>query len=125
MKTTTALLITVALAVIGCDTPNNRTSEETYYTTTSQTPSLPGTLAPGDQSGSASDMEINQRIRQKIALDTEISTRALNIQVITMGGRVTLRGAVGSELEKNRIETIAQKESGAPIDSQLEIKANP
>jgi len=80
-------------------------------------------LTPLDQGSSKADVETTRRIRQEI-LDREgLSVNARNVKVITVNGRVTLRGPVSSEAEKQGIadiaNRIAQREN---VDNQLEVK---
>jgi osmotically-inducible protein OsmY len=61
-----------------------------------------------DQQGmNASDRAITQKIRKAIHEDKNLSTYAHNIKVITRNGKVTLRGPVRSEDEKNSLEAKA------------------
>jgi len=54
------------------------------------------------------------------------STTAKNIKIVTVNGKVTLRGPVNSEAEKTSIVTIAKTVAGdGNVDDQLEVKANP
>ncbi len=51
-----------------------------------------------------------------------MSVDAHNVKIITQDGRVTLRGPVKTEEEKQRIEEIAGAVVGADrVDSQLEV----
>lgn len=66
------------------------------------------TLTPVDQaSGSKRDIEITRRIRQDLMKSKTISTDGKNIKIITLKGKVTLRGPVESVTEKAQIEKIA------------------
>ena len=80
-------------------------------------------LTPMDQGGSAADLEITQRIRKDLMNDKSLSFTAKNVKVITVNGRVTLRGPVKSEAERSAIEAAARRAAGggAQVDSQLEI----
>jgi hyperosmotically inducible periplasmic protein len=68
------------------------------------------------------DRALTQKIRKAIHEDTTLSTYAHNIKIISQDGKVTLRGPVRSEDEKNNIEAkaIAVAGQGNVID-QLEI----
>jgi len=80
------------------------------------------TLTPGDQSESAADRTLTQRIRQAVVADDDLSMTAKNVKIITVNGIVTLRGPVKSAQEKDRIEAKAQQIAGATnVESQLEI----
>lgn len=69
-----------------------------------------------------SDRTIAQQIRKAIHDDNSLSTYAHNIKVITQNGKVTLRGPVRSEDEKNTIEAKAVAVAGKDnVTDQLEI----
>jgi hyperosmotically inducible protein len=81
------------------------------------------TLTSGDQSGSKADREITRKIRREIVKNKELSTTAKNIKIITKDGKVTLRGPVKTEEERNAILAAAKTAAGeAQVDSQLEVK---
>jgi hypothetical protein len=82
------------------------------------------TLTPGDQGNSASDRAITQRIRRSLSTNDQFSVIAKNIKIITVDGKVTLRGPVKSAEEQQAIVSTAQKLAGpAGVDNQLEVKA--
>jgi hyperosmotically inducible protein len=78
-------------------------------------------LTPMDQGGSASDRKITQQIRQDLMKDNSLSFTAKNVKVITINGKVTLRGPVKSEAERSAIEAAARRAASGGVDSQLEI----
>jgi len=55
----------------------------------------------------SSDTAITQKIRKAIHDDASLSTYAHNVKVITQNGKVTLRGPVKSDDEKNNLEAKA------------------
>src|SRR6266513_2258631 len=57
------------------------------------------TKTSGDQSNSSADLKITQAIRQALIKDSELSTPAKNIKIITDNGQVTLRGPVKNAQE--------------------------
>ena len=81
------------------------------------------TLTPMDQGSSASDRNITQQIRKDLMKDKTLSFTAKNVKIITIDGKVTLRGAVKSEAERSAIEAAARRATGdgGKVDSQLEI----
>jgi osmotically-inducible protein OsmY len=85
------------------------------------------TLTPGDQGNSPTDRATTQNIRKALVSGpTDYSTTAQNIKIITIDGRVTLRGPVKSAVEKAGIVALAKNIAGdANVDDQLEIKSNP
>lgn len=80
-------------------------------------------LTPMDQGSSASDRAITQQIRKDLMSDKSLSFTAKNVKVITIDGKVTLRGTVKTEAERTAIEAAARRATGdgARVDSQLEI----
>jgi hyperosmotically inducible protein len=84
------------------------------------------TLTPGDQGETPQDRDLTQKIRQALVMDTNYSMTAKNIKIITVNGKVTLRGPVNSDAEKTGIESLAKNIVGeGNIDDQLEVKMNP
>ena len=83
------------------------------------------TQTSGDQSNSSADLKITQAIRQALMKDSELSTTAKNIKIITDNGQVTLRGPVKNAQEKAKIDQLARSAAGgAKIDDQLEVKGS-
>ena len=79
-------------------------------------------LTPMDQGENALDLAITKTVRQIIVEDNTLSTNAHNIKIITYNGRVTLRGPVDSQAERDRLTTVAQGVAGVnSVDSQLEV----
>jgi len=55
--------------------------------------------------------------------DDSLSFTAKNVKIITVDGKVTLRGPVKSEAERSAIEAAARRVAGAAqVDNQLEVK---
>jgi virulence-associated protein VagC len=80
-------------------------------------------LTPIDQSNDSSDIEITQAIRKKVIGDDELSFNAKNVKIITVGGKVTLRGPVESPTESATIERSARDVPGVTkVENQLEVK---
>ena len=83
-------------------------------------------LTSTDQGNSPADRDLTQRIRQSLVADTNYSMTAENIKIITVNGKVTLRGPVNSDAEKSGAEALAKSIAGdGNVDDQLEIKSNP
>ena len=83
------------------------------------------TQTSGDQSNSSADLKITQAIRQALMKDSELSTTAKNIKIITDNGQVTLRGPVKNAQEKAKIDQLAKSAAGgAKIDDQLDVKGS-
>jgi len=113
-------LSTVSLAAIGADDktkPDNTAVNERDRSRETQT--------SGDQSNSSADLKITQAIRQALMKDSELSTTAKNIKIITDNGQVTLRGPVKNAREKAKIDQLARSAAGgAKIDDQLDVKGS-
>ena len=68
------------------------------------------------------DRAITQKIRKAVHGDTSLSSYAHNIKIITQDGKVTLRGPVRSEDEKNNLQAKAVTVAGQDnVTNQLEI----
>jgi hyperosmotically inducible periplasmic protein len=80
------------------------------------------TLTPFDQSNAKGDVAITRAIRKALGDDDTLGTNAQNVKVITVDGRVTLRGAVASADQQARIVAIAGQAVGpAHVQSELEV----
>ena len=81
-----------------------------------------GALTPMDQGG-GNDRDITAAIRRSVVGDKALSFNAKNVKIITVGGKVTLRGPVKSDDEKAAIESKAKSTAGvSAVDNQLEVK---
>jgi hyperosmotically inducible periplasmic protein len=79
-------------------------------------------LTPMDQGESEADRKITQQIRQAVMKDGSLSFSSKNVKIITINGKVTLRGPVKTAEERAAIERAATQVAGAGrIDNQLEI----
>jgi len=60
------------------------------------------TLTPDDQGRSPADVAVTQQIRKAVTMGTnDFSVIASNVKIITVDGKVTLRGPVNTESEKD------------------------
>jgi len=102
------------------DTGSNRAADNTRVNERDRSSAA---LTPMDQGGSASDRAITQQIRKDLMKDKSLSFTAKNVKVITIDGKVTLRGPVKSEAERSAIEAAARRATGdsGRVDNQLEI----
>jgi hyperosmotically inducible protein len=83
----------------------------------------PNALTPIDQSNASSDIEITQAIRKKVIGADDLSFNAKNIKIITVSGKVTLRGPVETPEESATIERSARDVPGVKrVENQLEVK---
>jgi hyperosmotically inducible periplasmic protein len=70
-----------------------------------------------------SDRDIMQKIRKSVVDDKSLSTYAHNVKIISQSGRVTLKGPVRSEEEKQSVERKAKDVAGdRNVDDQLTVK---
>lgn len=74
------------------------------------------------QSNASSDTELTRRIRRDLTSDKDLSVNAHNVKIITIKGKVTLRGPVNSENEKESVLKHAQAVVGASnVTNHLEV----
>jgi len=70
------------------------------------------------------DRDLMQKIRQSVVADKSLSTYAHNVKIIAHDGKVTLKGPVHSEAEKQSIEQKATEVAGAGnVTNEITIKA--
>ena len=116
-----ACLSAFSLAALAAD--NEKTKPDN--TATNERDRSGETQTSGDQSNSSADLKITQAIRQALMKDSELSTTAKNIKIITDNGQVTLRGPVKTAQEKAKIDQLARSAAGgAQIDDQLDVKGS-
>lgn len=72
-----------------------------------------GQKTADQQQNNKSDLETTREIRKAIVADKSLSTYAHNIKVITVDGKVTLKGPVKTADEKAAIKKIATDAVGA------------
>jgi len=123
---TTSILLASIVAASGCDK-----RDDTLPATSGVGTSGNRTVAPADdntpmdQSESAAHIKITADIRREIIDDKSMSTNAQNCKVITdTTGRVTLRGDVDTQAEKDSIGAKASRIAGGTnVNNLLEVKA--
>jgi hyperosmotically inducible periplasmic protein len=82
------------------------------------------TLTPLDQGNNQADLNTTAEIRKEIIAAKDMSVDARNVKIITMNGRVTLRGPVNTADEKQRIGEIAVNVAQVDnVHNQLEVKS--
>jgi osmotically-inducible protein OsmY len=70
------------------------------------------------------DVQMTADIRQKV-MAAKMSVNAQNVKIVTQSGKVTLRGPVNSQDEKDSIGRMANDVAGAAnVDNELDIKPN-
>jgi hyperosmotically inducible protein len=72
-----------------------------------------GAVTADQQKNDRSDLETSRQIRRAIMADKSLSTYAHNIKIVTQQGKVTLRGPVRTEAEKETVEAKATEVAGA------------
>jgi hyperosmotically inducible periplasmic protein len=70
-------------------------------------------MTPMDQSNKPEDVDLTRRVRQAVESDSNLSTDAKNVKIITVDGVVWLRGPVRSAEEKAEIARAAHDIAGA------------
>ena len=76
------------------------------------------------QSSSKDDLALTQKNRQAVMKDGSLSMNAKNVKIIAQNGKITLKGPVESQQEKDAIATKAGEIAGKDnVDDQLEVKA--
>jgi osmotically-inducible protein OsmY len=89
--------------------------------TTSGSGKTPPTAS--DQSENEADRKITQQVRQAVTKDDSLSTSAQNVKIITQDGKVTLRGTVKSDSEKQKIADRAKQVSGVKnVENLITVK---
>lgn len=79
-------------------------------------------VTPLDQSHAESDVEITRSIRKMLVDDDTLGTNAQNVKVVTVDGKVTLRGPVANADEQARIVAIAKQAAGADrVVNELQV----
>jgi len=71
----------------------------------------------------SSDREVMAQIRREVVQDKSLSTYAHNVKIVSKNGKVTLRGPVQSDQEKETIEQYAKKYAGDQnVTNELTVK---
>ncbi len=82
-----------------------------------------GAVTADQQKENRSDVEITADIRKALMDDKELSTYAHNVKIVTLHGKVTLKGPVRSEEEKKAIEAKATQVAGAGnVSNSISVK---
>jgi hyperosmotically inducible protein len=74
------------------------------------------------QKMSKEDTELARKIRESVYADKTLSTYAHNVKIVVQNGKVTLRGPVRSQEEKDQIQQKAESVAGADnVTNQIDI----
>jgi hyperosmotically inducible protein len=75
------------------------------------------------QSDNSSDVMLTKKIRQTLMADKSLSTYGQNVKIIARHGKVTLKGPVNTQEEKQTIASKAEEVAGAGnVRNQLTVK---
>jgi hyperosmotically inducible periplasmic protein len=89
---------------------------------TNQGDASQGAVTADQQKMNSADRETTKQIRSALMKDSELSTYAHNIKIITRDGKVTLKGPVHTEDEKASIGAKAAVIAGAAnVTNQLTV----
>ena len=70
-----------------------------------------------------SDRQVEAHIRREIVKDKNLSTYAHNVKIVSANGKVTLKGPVRSEEEKQTVEQYAKKYAAEQnVTNELTVK---
>jgi osmotically-inducible protein OsmY len=128
MRTYAAALL-VSAALIGCekmDAPSgpvtNQNPPAPNNTAVNERDADGATKTPIDQNENQADVNRTAEIRKRVLDTKDMSVNARNAKIITANGKVTLRGPVDSEAERDTIAKIATDVAGeGNVDNQLEV----
>jgi osmotically-inducible protein OsmY len=113
--------LALGASLMAMPAPRNQDSQQTAPDNTKQNKDQTSPTAD-QQKMNPADRAISQKIRKAIHDDTSLSTYAHNIKIITQDGKVTLRGPVRSEEERNNLQAKAVAVAGAEnVTNQLEV----
>jgi osmotically-inducible protein OsmY len=80
-----------------------------------------GSVTADQQQNNKSDLETSRQIRRAIMADKSLSTYAHNIKIVTQQGKVTLRGPVRTETEKETVQTNTEVAGAANVTSTITV----
>jgi len=106
------------------DTTNKRVQESPHGDSSNRNQIHDGehAVSAADQSNDKADVEITRKIRQAVVKDKAFSTYARNIKIITVQGRVVLKGPVRNNDEKLKVEQMAKDVAGQDnVLSEIEV----
>jgi hyperosmotically inducible periplasmic protein len=113
--------LALGASLMAMPVPRNQVNQQAAPDNTKQNKDQTSPTAD-QQKANPTDRAITQKIRKAVHDDTSLSTYAHNIKIITQDGKVTLRGPVRTEDEKNSLQTIAVTVAGQEnVTNQLKI----
>ena len=102
-----ALALSGALLTGGLQAQTSQASDNTK--TNKGDTSTRSTTADKAVKNNLSDRQVEALIRREVVKDKNLSTYAHNVKIVSANGKVTLRGPVRSEEEKQTVEQYAKK----------------
>jgi hyperosmotically inducible protein len=123
MKNQTAAVLALAISLgvaaaaqAQSPPPDNTKSNANTVNSTDKTSTADG------QSNDASDINLTQRIRQRVMGDKSLSTYAHNVKIVSVNGAVTLNGVVRDSHEKELVGAMAEEVAGeGKVTNDLKI----
>ena len=113
--------LALGASLMAMPVPRNQDNQQTAPDNTKKNKDQTSPTAD-QQKANPTDRAITQKIRKAVHDDNSLSTYAHNIKIITQDGKVTLRGPVRSEDEKNSLQAKAVTVAGQDnVTNQLEI----
>ena len=105
-------------------TPRDPTVSDATNTKRNSSEQNKNTESAEKQSNSKDDLALTQKIRQAVIKDGSLSMNAKNVKIIAQDGKITLKGPVDSQKEKDTIAAKAGEIAGKDkVENQLEVKA--
>jgi hyperosmotically inducible periplasmic protein len=129
-----ALAIACLIVAAGCEKKPDHSKDRSTTYETSKPKDVDNTAVnkrdrdgalptPGDQKSNDADLQRTADIRKRIVDTESLSADAKNVKVVTVNGRVTLRGPVKTLSEKESVARIATEVAGVGnVDDQLEVE---
>jgi hyperosmotically inducible protein len=91
-------------------------------TKTNQRDRAKDSVTADQQKVNKSDQETARQIRKAVVADKTLSTYAHNVKIVVQDGRVTLKGPVRSEAERDAVTKIAGNIAGADhVSNEIDI----
>jgi len=113
--------LALGASLMAMPAPRNQENQQAAPDNTKQNKDQTSPTAD-QQKMNPADRAITQKIRKAVHDDTGLSTYAHNIKIIAQDGKVTLRGPVRSEDEKNNLQAKAVAVAGKEnVINQLEV----
>lgn len=122
-KTFWLLTLTLAIGSIGSilaqQLPEQGAAQDTKV---NQRDRRAGEATADRQMDNHSDREVTKQIRRALVKDKSLSTYAHNVKIVARGGKVTLKGPVRSDEEKQAIEAKAVEIAGqGNVTNELQV----